>query len=74
MELTFRSLQEAEAFGDEYVSDEPGFYYTVDRLPNGKYAINLFEEDGYLINRDAPTLTYGGKITVPGKMAVRHLG
>lgn len=74
MELTFSSCQEAETFGSEYVSDEPGSYYEVKTLANGKYAVYLFEEDGYLINRDAPKVSYNGKVKVPGIMPIKHLG
>jgi hypothetical protein len=74
LEFNFRSLTEAETFGAAYIKDEDGCYFTVDERPNGRFYVNLFEEDGYQINRPAPRIVCTSKVTAPRRMAHAHLG
>ena len=74
LEFDFRTLTDAQAFGTEYVADEPGSYFTIDERPNGRFYVNLFEEDGYQINRAAPKVICTSSVIAPRPMAHAHLG
>ena len=74
LEFDFRSIADAEAFGADYVADEPGAYFTVDERPSGRFYVNLFEADGYQVNRPAPAIVYTASVVAPRRMAHAHLG
>lgn len=74
LQFVFTSETEAESFGQAYTKDEPGSYFSVGTLPNGRYYVNLFEEDGYQINRPAPRMTLASAVKAPRAMAYGHLG
>lgn len=53
--FSFLSEAEAEDFAKEYLADEePGSYSKVTPEGNGRFRLDLFEADGYQINRPAP--------------------
>jgi len=74
LEFDFRTLADAQAFGADYVADEPGSYFTIDERPKGRFYVNLFEEDGYQINRAAPAVVCTSSVVAPRPMTHAHLG
>ncbi len=51
--FSFPTEEDAKEFGTEYVKDEePGSYFTVKpEGGTGRFRLDLFEADGYQINR-----------------------
>jgi hypothetical protein len=74
LEFVFSSIADAQSFGTSYVADEAGSYFTIDERPNGRFYVNLFEEDGYQINQAAPRIVCTSKVVAPRPMAHAHLG
>jgi hypothetical protein len=74
LEFDFRTNAEAESFGANCVADEDGWYFTIEERPNGRFYVNLFEADGYQINRPAPRIICASPVRAPGRMAYAHLG
>lgn len=72
---TFATVEEAEGFGTAYVADEePGAYFKVVPAPRGRFRVDLYEADGYHINREAPRLSVGGTVVAPRPQSHPHLG
>ena len=74
LEFDFRTSAEAQSFGAAYVEDEPGWYFTIEKRLNGRFYVNIFEEDGYWVNRPIPRITCTSPVTAPRRMAQAHLG
>ena len=74
LEFDFRTNTEAEAFGAAYVAGEDGCYFTIEQRLNGRFYVNLFESDGYQINRPTPRIICTSPVTAPRRMAHAHLG
>jgi hypothetical protein len=73
-ELLFPDAAAAAAFGADWLADEdPGCCFEV--KPAGpRFALLLFEPDGYLINREPPRACLGGPIRAPKPQPFPHLG
>jgi hypothetical protein len=73
--LTFQTKAAADDWAAAYLADEePGAYAAVTPAAGGWWNVDLFEADGYQINRPAPRVVYNAPVVAPRRPTGPFLG